>query len=146
MTLVDTLRQKALLAMKAKDSVATTILRLAQSEVQAAEARKSGGALTDDEAFAVLRKLVKSNEETLAAGGAPEATATLKRENEILTELLPKGLSVAELEAALAAVIPAIRAAASDGQGVGVAMKHLKSQGLVASGNDVAEAVRALRA
>ena len=39
MTLVDTLRKKALEAMKAKDGVATTILRLAQSEVQAAEAR-----------------------------------------------------------------------------------------------------------
>ena len=37
MTIIDILRQKALVSMKAKDGVATTILRLAQSEVQAAE-------------------------------------------------------------------------------------------------------------
>ena len=48
MTLVDTLRKKALESMKAKDAVATTILRLAQSEVQAAEAR-AARALTEEE-------------------------------------------------------------------------------------------------
>ena len=52
MSLIDTLRKRALEAMKAKDPLATTILRLAQSEVQAAEAR-ADRTLTDDEAFAV---------------------------------------------------------------------------------------------
>jgi len=33
MSLIDTLRKRALEAMKAKDPLATTILRLAQSEV-----------------------------------------------------------------------------------------------------------------
>jgi len=146
MTLVDVLRKKALESMKAKDSLATTILRLAQSEVQAAEAR-AGKALTDDEAFACVRKLVKSNEETLAASkGDAEKTATLTRENAILTELLPKGLSVPELQALLAPVTDAIRAAGNDGQATGVAMKHLKAQGVTAGGKDVGEAVRLLRA
>jgi uncharacterized protein YqeY len=149
MTLVDTLRKQALEAMKAKDSVATTILRLAQSEVQATEER-AGRALTDDEAFAVVRKLVKSNDETLAASTASaadaEQRAILTRENQLLTALLPKGLSVAEIHGHLEAVRDAIRAASNDGQATGVAMKHLKSQGVTASGSDVGQAVKALRA
>jgi uncharacterized protein YqeY len=146
MTLIDTLRQKALLAMKAKDSLATTILRLAQSEVQAAEGR-ADRVLTEEEAFAVVRKLVKSNAETLAASqGDAEKTAALTRENEILSELLPKGLSVEEVQARLEPVADAIRAAANDGQATGLAMKHLKSQGGPSiNGEMVAAAVRTLR-
>jgi uncharacterized protein len=144
-TIIDELRKKALLGMKAKDSVATTIYRLAQSEVQATEER-AGRTLTDDEAFAVLRKLVKSNDETMAASpGDAERTATLTRENELLSELLPKGLTVEEIQAKLAAVIDAIRAAGNDGQATGVAMKHLKASGVSATGDLVSQAVRALR-
>ena len=146
MTLIDTLRKKALEAMKAKDSLATTILRLAQGEVQTAEAR-AGRALTDDEGVAVLKKLVKSNEETLAAiQGDAEKTATLQRENQILSELLPKAASVADIQAHLAPLRDAIRAAANDGQATGIAMKELKKLGVVTNGSDVAQAVKALRA
>lgn len=133
--------------MKAKDSVATTILRLAQSEVQALEARM-GRALTDEEAFGAIRKLLKSNQETLAMVGDADAekTAILRRENDILSELLPKGLSVEEIVAALAPVADAIKAAGNDGQATGVAMKHLKAQGAQVAGNDVSQAVKRMRA
>jgi uncharacterized protein YqeY len=145
MSLIETLRARALTAMKAKDTVATTILRLAQSEVQALEARV-GRALTDDEAFGALRKLVKSNEETLAAsGGKPEEQAILTREIQILTELLPKSMSPADIAAALAPIVDAIKAAANDGQATGIAMKHLKAMGAQASGTAVAAAVKSLR-
>ncbi|CAN5501075.1 hypothetical protein BH09MYX1_BH09MYX1_22920 [soil metagenome] len=145
MTLIETLRARALTAMKAKDSVATTILRLAQSEVQALEARV-GRVLTDDEAFGALRKLVKSNEETLAAStGDAEKSAILKREIELLTDLLPTSLSAEAIATALAPVAAAIQAAANDGQATGVAMKHLKAQGAQVAGTDVAVAVKAIR-
>lgn len=147
MTLIEQLRKNALAAMKAKDSVATTILRLAQSEVQALEARM-GRDLSDDEAFGALRKLLKSNQETLAmlgeAGG--DRSATLRRENEILSDLLPKGLSVEEIVATLAPVADAIKAAGNDGQATGVAMKHLKAQGAQVAGSEVSQAVKRLRA
>jgi uncharacterized protein len=148
-TLIDTLRKNALLAMKARDNVATTILRLAQSEVSATELR-AGRALTDEEGFAVLRKLRKSNEETLAASRGladAERIATLERENELLSELLPKRLSVAEIHALLLPIAESVRAAGSEGQATGVAMKHLNAQGSAAlvSGVDVAAAVRTLR-
>ncbi len=144
MTLIETLRARALAAMKAKDPVATTIYRLAQSEVQALEAR-AAKPLTEDEAFGALKKLVKANEETLAMGADAEKSATLKREIELLTELMPKGLSLDEIKALLAPVADAIKSAANDGQATGVAMKHLKASGARAAGNDVAAAVKALR-
>ena len=146
MTLIETLRARALTAMKAKDSVATTIYRLAQSEVQALEARVARP-LSDEESFGALRKLVKANEETLAASANDaEKAATLKREIELLVELLPKGMSAAEIQAALAPVADAIRAAGNDGQATGVAMKHLKASGASVAGTDVAVAVKAIRA
>lgn len=145
MSLIDTLRARALTSMKAKDSVATTILRLAQSEVQALEAR-SGRALTDDEAFGALRKLVKSNEETLAAAGVDdEARATLQREITILTDLLPQSLTVEQITEALAPIAESIRAASNDGQATGIAMKHLKASGAVVTGGDVTAAVKVVR-
>ena len=146
MTLIETLRARALASMKAKDGVATTILRLAQSEVQALEARLARP-LTDDEAFGALRKLVKSNQETLAASsGDAEKSAVLKREIELLEDLLPKGMSAADIAAALAPVADAIKAAANDGQATGVAMKHLKAAGGTFSGQDVGLAVKRVRA
>lgn len=140
---VDTLRARANAAMKAKDTVTMSILRLALGEIQTAEAR-AGRALTDDEAAAVVRKLLKSNEETLAHAQG-EQRATLEKENEILRSVLPAGLTPEQIAALLAPVADAIKAAKTDGQATGVAMKHLKAAGASVQGNDVAAAVKKLR-
>ncbi|MFO0666377.1 MAG: GatB/YqeY domain-containing protein [Polyangiaceae bacterium] len=145
MTILENIKKRAMEAMKAKDAVASSILRLAASEVQMVETR-SGNPVTDDEAAGVLRKLIKSNEETLRATNGAEEKATLERENELLSSFLPKGLSVDEIAAALAPVADAIRGAAADGPATGIAMKHLKQSGISAQGADVTKAVAKLRA
>lgn len=142
--LSDVLRSKALEATKARDSVATTIYRLALGEVQTLEARL-GRAPSADEELATVRKLVKSNEETLSATSDEEKRAVLGRETELLRALLPQGPSAADVLAALAPVADAIRAAGNDGAATGVAMKHLKSQGFAADGQTVSAAVKSLR-
>ena len=143
--LIDTIKARALEAMKGKDSVASTIYRLALGELQTAEAR-SGRAVTDEEASAVVRKLIKSNEETLSMAEGVEQRATLERELSLLKALLPQAMSVDAIVAALDPVAAAIREAKSEGQATGVAMKHLKAQGASANGTDVAVAVKRLRA
>ena len=90
--LLETLKARITQAVKEKDNVARDILRLAFGEVQTSEAR-NGRALEDGEVAAVLKKLVKSNEETLALAGEGDRAATLRRENEVLASLLPKTLS-----------------------------------------------------
>ena len=143
--LVDDIKKRAAEAVKQGDTVTRDVLRLALGEIQTAEARKNEK-VGEDEAAAALRKLIKSNEETLAALSAgDERIAMLEREIEVLTSLAPAQLSVAQIVLALAAQAPAIRAAGNDGQATGIAMKHLKSTGADVKGTDVGLAVKQIR-
>jgi uncharacterized protein YqeY len=142
--LVDDIKKQVTVAMKSGDAVARDVLRLALGEIQMAEARKNAPA-SEEEAVAAVRKLIKSNEETLGLAGEGENATTLRREIEILSALLPKQLSMDDIVAALAGEQDAIKAAKSDGQATGVAMKHLKTTGAAVSGNDVGAAVKKIR-
>jgi len=143
--LVEEIKKRAAIAVKAADTVTRDILRLALGEIQTAEAR-SNATLNEEEAIAVLRKLVKSNEETLAALPADdERIPALKREVEVLTSLVPARMSVAQIVEALADQAAAIKAAGSDGQATGIAMKHLKTTGANVAGAEVTAAVKLIR-
>ncbi len=142
--LVDEIKKRITEAMKAK-SVDKEVLRVALGEIQTQEARTEK-TFTDEESMAVVRKLVKSNRETLEATTDAAKRAELEREIVVLDALLPKTLSVDEIVAALAPVKEAIAAAGNEGQATGVAMKHLKPTGVTVSGKDVAAAVKLLRA
>jgi uncharacterized protein YqeY len=146
--LTDAIKAQMHAAMQARDPVAKNILGLALGEIQTAEAR-ANRALTDDEAVAVVRKLVKSNEETLAhaaqAADGGTGAAELRRELEVLSALLPKALSLEAVVEALQPVAEAVRAARSDGQAMGIAMKHLKTAGAVVESAAVQEAIKKLR-
>jgi hypothetical protein len=145
MGILEELKARMNEATRGKDEVAKNIYRLAYSETQLAAAR-SGNTVTEDEATAILRKLVKSNEETLAVATDPAQKEALARETALLAALLPRTLGVPEIVAALAPVADAIRAAGNDGQATGVAMKQLKSTGASVDGKTVAAAVKQLRA
>lgn len=142
--LLDEIRRQMMAAMKAGDTVRKEILRVAMGEITMG-AERAGGA---DDAFAqqVLRRLVKSNGETLRLSADPAQKAVLQEEIDILEALLPKGMSVEALVEALEPVREAVRSAANEGAATGVAMRHLKSLGAVAPGRDVGDAVRRLRA
>jgi uncharacterized protein YqeY len=144
MRILDEVRARMNEAMRSTDEVAKNIYRLAYSEMQLASAR-SGKELNDDDGIAILKKLVKSNEETLAVATEPAQREALAREIALLTAMLPKALGVPEIVAALAPVADAIRAAGNDGQATGVAMKHLKSAGASVDGKTVAAAVKHIR-
>jgi uncharacterized protein YqeY len=75
----------------------------------------------------------------------PEKRAVLAQEMQILATYLPKSLSVDEIVSALAPVAAQIKAAGNDGQATGIAMKQLKSEGLVVNGKDVTLAIKELR-
>ncbi len=144
MSLLQTMKTRALEAMKAKDSLATQILRLAVGELQTLEAR-IGRDATEDEAFGVVKKLIKSNEETIGLSTDAEQKKTLETEVSILKTLLPATLGVPEIAAKLEAVRDDIVAAKSEGQATGVAMKLLKSQGASVNSADVMAAIKQMR-
>jgi uncharacterized protein YqeY len=141
--LVDEIKQRLKAAMKAKNVVEREILRVALGEIQTIEART--GSMSDAEAAGILKKLVKSNQETHAASENAEQRATLEQENAVLESLLPKTLSVDAIVGELTPAFVQIKAAANDGQATGVAMKHLKATGASVTGKDVAEAVKRIR-
>jgi hypothetical protein len=142
--LSDEIKARMFKAMKAGNIVEKEILRVAMGEITT-DAARPGRKGDDEETQAILRKLIKSNEESLAQTADPGQQAQLREENEVLASFLPKSLSVAEIVSALAEVESAIKAAGNDGQATGVAMKHLKASGAVVSGKDVSEAVKRLR-
>ena len=145
MALVDQIKARMFQAMKAGNTVEKEILRVAMGEITT-DAARSGKAGDDQDAQTILKKLVKSNEESLEASQDETQKATLRAEIEVLNTFLPKSLGVPEIVAALAPVAEAIKAAGNDGQATGVAMKHLKSLAAVVNGKDVSAAVRQLRA
>ena len=143
--LVEEIKKRVSAAVKQGDTVTRDVLRLALGEIQTAEARKNAP-LGEEDAAAALRKLIKSNEETLAALPAgDDRIAPLKREVEVLASLLPAQMNAAQIVAALAGQVDAIKAAGNDGQATGIAMKHLKASGAVVSGGEVTAAVKQIR-
>jgi uncharacterized protein len=142
--LLDDIKRRITQAMKEKDDVAKNVLRLAFGEMQMAEARAQRP-ITEEESVGIVRKLVKSNEETLA-NTTGDAAEILKKENALLLALLPASLTVEQIVEALASQVEAIRAAKNDGQATGLAMKHLKGAGVAADGTTVGAAVKQIRA
>jgi len=142
--LVDQIKARMFQAMKAGNIVEKEILRVAMGEIttDAARAGKQGD---DAETLAILKKLVKSNEESIAASTDAAQQATLREEIAVLNAFLPQSLSLEQILAALAPVADAVKAAGNDGQATGIAMKHLKSQAAEVGGKDVSAAVRQLR-
>ena len=141
--LIDTLQQRLREAMKARSTIEKEILRVALGELQTQQAR--GTTLDDETVEAVLRKLIKSNRETLDLTGDAEQKATLQSEIEVIESLLPKQLGASEIEQALAPVREAITGAKSDGQATGVAMKHLKTAGAAVDGRLVKQVIASMR-
>jgi uncharacterized protein len=143
--LLDDIKARMFKAMKEGRVVEKEILRVVVGEVTTNAARP-GMSGSDEEVQAIIRKLMKSNEESLAVCEDPEQRSNMELEQRTLSELLPKSLSVEEIVAALGSVKDAIVAAGNEGQATGVAMKQLKGAGAVVNGKDVALAVKQMRA
>lgn len=131
-------------AMKSGNVTEREILKVAMGEITT-DAARPGKKGDDAESEAILRKLVKSNEESIEASQDEAQKTQLRAEIEVLATFLPKSLGVPEIVAALAPVAEAVKAAGNDGQATGVAMKHLKTLGANVNGKDVSAAVRQLR-
>ena len=141
--LVDVIKAKIVEAMKGGRAVERDVLRVALSEIGAAENR--GTKITDEEAQKIVRKLIKSNAETLAVAARQDMKDKLEEENRVLEGLLPKRLGPEEIARELAPLLQQIKEAKSEGQATGIAMKHLKTSGATVDGKDVTEAVKRLR-
>ncbi|GAA1034946.1 GatB/YqeY domain-containing protein [Virgisporangium ochraceum] len=112
-------------AMKARDELVTSTLRMALTAVKAAEVSgKAARELTDDEVLGVLTKEAKKRREAAAAfaDAGRDALATKERaEEEVLSGYLPAQLSDEEIADLLAGALAA--GGFSGKQSMGPAMK-----------------------
>jgi uncharacterized protein YqeY len=150
-------------AMKSGNTIERDVMRLIKGECDT-ETAKTGKPATDESVAKVVRKLVESNAETLKLMAetaekeketgrevtVPERKAILEKETEILSSLLPKTLTILEIQCILTSKIDDIKAAKSDGQATGLAVKFLKETegtrpGTAVMGSDIATVVKNFR-
>lgn len=118
-------------AMLAKDAPRTMVLRSALSAYRneaVAKGLSPQGILTDADALALMKRLVKSREEsaeTYEKAGHPDKAAVERAEIDILKAFLPAMLEGVQLEAAVKAAIA--EAGATSKKDIGKVMKALQA-------------------
>lgn len=145
MSLTATIKKQMFAAMKAGNTTEKEILRVALGEITMTEARQAKE-LSDEEVHGILKKLLKSNRESLDHVQEESARQQLLAENSVLEQLLPRVLGVDEIISALESITSAIQEAKAAGPAVGLAMKHLKQAELNVEAPAVAAAVEKIRA
>jgi uncharacterized protein len=110
-TLKDRLNEDLRTAMKGRDELSTSTLRMALAAVRTAEVSGSAARdLTDDEVTSVLSKEAKKRREASAAfadAGRADQSAREIAEEEILDRYLPKQLSDEEIAEIVAGALTA---------------------------------------
>ena len=118
-------------AMKARDQRRTGTLRAINAAIKDKDIANRGDGkapLTNEEILALLQKMVKQREESLGIyeKAGREDLATVEREEiAIISEFLPRGLSEAEVDAAIAAAIA--KTGAAGGKDMGKVIASLKA-------------------
>jgi uncharacterized protein YqeY len=119
-------------ALKAGDKRRTATLRAVNAAIKDRDidARGQGkGPLEDAEVLALLQKMVKQREESLGIyekAGREDLAVVEREEIAILSEFLPKGLTDAEVDAAIRAAIE--KTGASGGKDMGMVIAALKAE------------------
>ncbi|GAB3071259.1 GatB/YqeY domain-containing protein [Nocardioides zeae] len=131
-TLKDRLRADLTTAMKAREKLRASTLRMALTAVTNAEVSgDESRELTDAEVLGILEKEAKKRREAAAAfaeGGRTESAEKERAEAEVLAVYLPEGLSDAEIEAIVTAAIEQTGAAGEGMRAMGKVMGVVQPQ------------------
>lgn len=146
-TLKDRLRADLTTAMKARDEIRSSTLRMVLTSITNAEVSgKTARELTDDDVLTVLTSEAKKRREAATAfedGGRAEMAAKERAEAEVIADYLPEQLSAEEIAALVAAAVESTGAAGEGmkamGKVMGVVTPQVKGR---ADGGAVAAEVR----
>ncbi len=147
MSLSERIQSELVLAMKSKDALKVSVLRMTKSALKnkEIELRKP---LSPEEEFQVLQTLVKQRTEsieTFEKGGRVDLAEKEAKERELIRAYLPEAVSEAEVERVVSDVVKDL--GASSAKDVGAVMKEalsrLKATGKTVDGKAVNAAVRA---
>ncbi len=145
MAIVEQVERDLVAAMKAREELRLSVLRMTKTALKHKQI-ELGKPLSDDQAFAVLRSLVKQRRDSVEQfrkGGREDLATKEEAEIEILQAYLPAEASEEEIGAAVAAAIAETGAAGP--QDLGKVMKAVMSKlaGKNADGRRVNQVVRA---
>jgi len=146
MTLVERLNQDLTAAMKARDAVRTSTLRMAKAAIMNKEIDKKG-ALDDGEARKLLLGLVKQREDAAdqyQKANRPELAEKEQGEVVILKSYLPAEVTDAEVAAAVDKAVAETGASSLKdmGKAMKAALAALAASGKAVDGKRVNEAVK----
>ena len=134
-------------AMKAKETLKLSALRMLKAEIQKAEAAegRTGSPVSDEEVITLVQRLIKQRNdaaEQFSCGGAHERAQQEMQEVAILEEYLPRQLSDEELDRLIQTVCEDVMAVGIKDMGrvMGKVMPRVKGK---AEGNRVRKRVSA---
>ncbi len=145
MTLAEQVEKDLVAAMKAREELRLSVLRMAKTALKNKQI-EVGKPLSDDQAIAVLRTLVKQRRDSVEQfrkGGREDLATKEEAETEILQAYLPAEASDEDINAAVAAAIAETGAAGPQDLGKAMKAAMAKLAGKNADGKRVNQMVRA---
>lgn len=150
MSLKETIRKQITDATKQRADVQKNILKVILGEIETQESRGNPNlglshpaALADVEIYKIIKKTLQGVEEML---GYKPGDPKFEAEKATLQALLPKEMTDADIKYALSVKTEEIKAAKSEGQATGIAMKYFKERNLPVDGNLVKKVIAEIRA
>ncbi len=146
MSLREQIEQDLTAAMKARDALRTSVLRMVKSAVRVKEVEKADTRLEDPQIIALLQTLIKQRREAIekfTQGNRPEMAEKERQEIVIIEGYLPQSATREEIAAAIQAVIA--ETGSSSARDFGKVMKTVMGRfgGKVVDGKLVSELVKA---
>lgn len=145
MPIVEQVDKDIVAAMKAKDELRLSTLRMMKSALKLKQV-ELGKALDDSQAMAILRTLVKQRHdsaEQFRKGGREQMAAKEEAEIKIIESYLPAAASDAEIEAAVASALAETGATTAKDTGKVMKAAMARLAGKNADGKRVSDLVRA---
>lgn len=148
MSLAERITQDMTTAMKAREELKLSTLRMVKTAIKYREVER-GHALDDNEVMQVLATQIKQREDSAAQfeqGGRPELAEKERAERAIIESYLPRALSSAEIEATVRAAIAETGAREPKQMGavMKAAMAKFQAAGQRADGKLVSETAKRL--
>lgn len=134
------------MAMKAKDEIRVSTLRMIRAEIQKKEKEKAGPQLTDEVVVQLLQTMAKRHQDSIEQferGGRNDLVEKEQAESRIIELYLPERVSPDEIRQVVAEVITETGATTPRdiGKVMGLAMRRLKETEKLVEGAEVKEIV-----
>lgn len=145
MSLLDTIQKDLAAAMKARDELRLSVLRMVKAALKNREVEKMRP-LDEAEGVQLLQSLLKQRRESVeqfTRGGRPELAEKETQEMVILESYLPAAPSTEEIEQAIAAAIAETGASSAKQMGAVVKAARARLQGKNVDGKALSDRVRA---